>query len=432
MATYDRPLDHQKLAAARLVALGLQPFLGTALFALRVAPAPGLGTFAVSEDFLLFVDPVALDRWSVPEVAGVLLHEVGHVVRDHAGRARTLGVNASESALWNVAADAEINDDLVHDGVTLPSGVLPKTLGLPAGKTAERYFWALRSRRFPEPVDCGSGCHAGEPPTDSPMDLARRELEADDARSDDAPSQTLKPESSVPVVSRGAVGLSEAERVLVRIRVAEAVRERAKQRQTPNKTNGWTRWAEAIEGPGLDWRSELRRWFRASTAATRGRNDYSYSRPSRRTVSGVVLPGLIAHPPLVAIIVDTSGSMSDQMVGRAWNEVLAAIRSVGVRRHQVRVYSTDTVATRVAVASMGKRVPLIGGGGTDLREGITAAIRDRPKPGLIVVFTDGETPWPDQRPSCPVTIVLLRQGGVDITTPSWARTVTIDVEGLHR
>lgn len=43
-----------------------------------------------------------------------------------------LGVDHDDHACWNVAADAEINDGLRHDGVRLPSGgVLPQRLGLP-------------------------------------------------------------------------------------------------------------------------------------------------------------------------------------------------------------------------------------------------------------------------------------------------------------
>src|SRR5437764_1272375 len=41
-------------------------------------------------------------------------------------------------------------------------------------------------------------------------------------------------------------------------------------------------------------------------------------------------------------------------------------------------------------------VQLTGGGGTDMRVGITAATRARPAPHVIVVLTDGDTPWPDE------------------------------------
>ena len=52
-------------------------------------------------------------------------------------------------------------------------------------------------------------------------------------------------------------------------------------------------------------------------------------------------------------------------------------------------------------------IELIGGGGTDQREGIGAALALRPRPDLILVLTDGQTPWPDRRPPVPVVIALV-------------------------
>jgi Putative metallopeptidase domain len=159
-----KPIDAVKLNAARLVAADLQPFLSMALYSLHVVPAPGLGTFAVDEKWRLYVDPTVLLRWSTPHVAGVLLHEVGHVIRDHGARARAVFVQESDRHRWNVAADAEINDDLVTEGVQLPPvPVLPHGLGLKPGLAAEFYFHALLSRSsLPKDPGCGPGATGNE------------------------------------------------------------------------------------------------------------------------------------------------------------------------------------------------------------------------------------------------------------------------------
>lgn len=64
---------------------------------------------------------------------------------------------------------------------------------------------------------------------------------------------------------------------------------------------------------------------------------------------------------------------------------------------------------------------LAGGGGTDLRAGIAAASALRPRPDLIVVFTDGHTPWPAQSPpgSAVVAALLGRKGEALPDTPGW-------------
>lgn len=117
-------LDQTRLAAARLRASGIQPFLAVALYAMTPVASEGLGTFAVDERGRLLIDPAKLAEWPVPQVAGVLLHEVGHVLRDHAGRAATIGATgALERRVWNVAGDAEINDDLLEAGIELPASL---------------------------------------------------------------------------------------------------------------------------------------------------------------------------------------------------------------------------------------------------------------------------------------------------------------------
>ena len=73
-------LDLQKLAAARLLAATEQPYLAAGLYALTPIQDDGSGTFGVDDRWRLWIDPDALERWSVPEVAGVVLHEVGHLI----------------------------------------------------------------------------------------------------------------------------------------------------------------------------------------------------------------------------------------------------------------------------------------------------------------------------------------------------------------
>ena len=93
--------------AAKVRLLDTHPYLARALFAISTHPLPGLGTLAVDNRWRLAYDPDILDAWSVPEIAGVLYHEVLHLLRDHAGRS---GSRVPEA--WNAACDAEINDDL--------------------------------------------------------------------------------------------------------------------------------------------------------------------------------------------------------------------------------------------------------------------------------------------------------------------------------
>jgi hypothetical protein len=151
---------------------------------------------------------------------------------------------------------------------------------------------------------------------------------------------------------------------------------------------------------------------------------------------GVVLPSLRRRPPSVAVVIDTSGSVSDTELGSALLEVAAISRAVGGRRDLVSVVPCDAAAKVVHSLCQAEGIPLLGGGGTDLRTGFAKALRAQPRPDVIVVLTDGQTPWPDSKPPCRTVVGLFprqRTDGWDEddpdykpdTPPAWARVVTI-------
>ncbi len=72
-----------------------------------------------------------------------------------------------------------------------------------------------------------------------------------------------------------------------------------------------------------------------------------------------------------------------------------ALQRVGLRGTNVRVLSCDAQVHSVKRVSRASQVELLGGGGTDMGEGITQALALRPRPSIVVVLTDGFTPWPD-------------------------------------
>ena len=382
-------LDVEKLQAARVWLTRGFPYLAVALHSVVLRSAPGYGTFGVDRHWRLYVDPACVDAWTVEQVGSVLVHEVWHLLRAHADRCERSGA-ADRPRAWNIAADAEINDDLVTAGLPLPGmPVLPKMLGLPDGLLAEEYFSALRVE---VDVDCGSGA-----------DARAREHE------DGAPSAQ-------------APGLTQVQGDLVRIAVAKELRDTA--RTAGNLPAGWARWAEGVLSPKVDWRPVLAATVRRGLAAAAGQVDYTYARPSRRatTAPGLVLPALRRPVPTVAVVVDTSGSVDDEMLGQALAEVDGALQAGGVRRNGVTVLSCDAgvgAAQRVRSAA---QVQLVGGGGTDLRVGIAVALGLRPTPDVIVVLTDGFTPWPDGPPRGARLVVALLDARAP-EPPAWATTV---------
>ena len=392
----NAPFDRLKLAAARLRAAERQPFLAVALYALVPVSAPGLGTFAVDERWRLFVDPVTLDEWPIDVVTVALLHEVGHVLRDHADRARGEGVDEVTKDRWNIAGDIEINEALALDGCDIPdTWCTAAMLRLPAGRAAEFYFRELRRHtRIPPALGCGSGSHGVGP-------------HRDDTHGD-------------------SEGVTVIEGALIRAEVAGAIRA-AMSSRPGTIAESWLRWAEACLDPQLDWRQLLRAAVRQGVAVTTGSTDYTYQRLSRRRQPNVVLPAMAKPIPAAAIVIDTSGSVGDAELSLAASEVHGCLRHLGVRRDLLSIWATDTVAQRVpaSVFASGKRAQLPGGGGTDMAAGIEAALAARPRPGLIVVITDGHTPWPVRPRAARVVVALLPSPFTPEPPPAWATVVHV-------
>jgi predicted metal-dependent peptidase len=390
-------LDRQKVAAARLWAASKMPYLANALFACTISADRGSGTIGIDRGWQVRTDPDVAADLDVEQLGRLLLHLVAHVLRDHAGRAERLGIPArNQNARWNRCADAEINDDLVDaDCVPGVAPDLPEDLSCDDGQLVEAYFESADDG--PRRWDCGSGADACPRPGDR----------------------------------GGGIAAEQAE--LLRLAVAAEIH-RQHAREPGTIAGGWLRWAEDVLPSRVDWRRVLAAEIRHAVATIVGNVDYSYRRPSRRAhlTPDVVLPRLVRPVPEVAIVCDTSGSMDEHLLGRALAEIEAMLQRAGLRQANVRVLAVDAAVQTVKRVSRASHVELAGGGGTDMGTGIEAAAALRPRPSVIIVLTDGYTPWPARPPrDARVIVGLLDDGGfgAEWPTPRWAKTIVIDEAG---
>jgi predicted metal-dependent peptidase len=395
--TVSSGLDTGKVAAARLWAVTKMPYLASALFASRVMAEPECGTIAVDRTWNVHADPAVVESLEVEELGKLFVHLSGHLLREHATRAGlTVGDDDGSKAAWNRAADAEINDDLCQDGfVPTVAPDLPATLGCEDGQLAERYL--TQGRPGPRLWDCGSGCDNGDRPWDQ------------------------------------ADGVDQQQAQLLSLGVAGEIQRYAAQ-EPGTVPGGWLRWADSIRPSRVDWRRVLAAEIRLGIAKAVGNVDYTYGRPSRRAASipDVILPTLYRPIPNVAVVCDTSGSMHEALLARALAEVEGMLVRGGLRQAQVRVLAVDTNVHAVRRVSRASQVELAGGGGTNMGAGIAAASVLRPRPSVIVVLTDGFTPWPSDPPKgIRVVVGLLEQSAspaAHLSPPEWCRVVAIPAD----
>ena len=390
-------MDGARLAAARLWAASKAPYLAAALFASTPVAAPGSGTVAVDRNWRVHADPQVMAAFEAPQLGRLLLHLTGHLLREHAERADRLGIDDEHAPFWSTCGDAEINDDLSAGGLLPPvAATMPGDLGCADGRLAETYFGTPPATPEPRDWDCGSGADGRPRPWDG----------------------------------EGEPGLRAEQAERLRHTVATDVR-RAHNSEPGTVPAGWLRWAESVAPSYTDWRRVLAAVIRRAVAAAAGSVDYTYRKPSRRshTVTNgerAILPSLYRPVIEVVVVCDTSGSMDDDALATVLAEVEAIIARAGLRAHGVAALAVDTEVHESRRVRRAAQVRLAGGGGTDMGAGISAAVARRPRPDVIVVLTDGYTPWPEQPPPGVRVVVGLIEGHHPAPpAPAWATEVRI-------
>jgi predicted metal-dependent peptidase len=192
-----------------------------------------------------------------------------------------------------------------------------------------------------------------------------------------------------------------------------------------NAPAGLKRWAEdKLKPPKVDWRKHLRSMVAKGIGKARGQQDFTTSKLRKR--SGLLLPTMYAPQPIVAMVLDTSGSMTDNDLNTSLSEVRGVFNVLQQGGASVvHITACDAQATKPEKLTRWNQQKvqslLVGGGGTDMGAGIEAAATV--KPTLTVVCTDGDTYWPAEKPkdAGKVIIALTRPGS--FPTPKWATVV---------
>lgn len=394
------------LATGRIIAKQKAPYMASAIFALIPKEMPGLATMAVTERGVLLWDPEWLKTLTPDQVGWVLLHEASHLLRDHCKRCKTY---AADPRLWNIAADAEINDDIREMHGNLPDGAIyPELLGCEKGGVAETYYGALRKQAQPKQGSEGSGEGQGEDGDGSGGGKGKggeKEQQGKDSKDgkDGKPSPAggwcgsgagRKVPGEPEDGTGGGPGRSHADLQRVRLQVAEAVRAESAKGQG-NVPAGLRVWADGLLKPAkVPWRQLLARAIRGALAYQAGSVDYSYSRPARRQGAvgwgrGMpVLPTLRGPRPRVAVAIDTSGSMGRGEIERAASECAGILKATAA---DVALLACDAAVHTVTQLRHPRELAqaLKGGGGTSFVPIFQTIAAMRDAPGILVILTDG-------------------------------------------
>jgi predicted metal-dependent peptidase len=373
-------------------------YYAEAAFRIMPVASEGLGTWAVDKSWRLYIDPNNLPGgsagWTVEQCAEVFEHELNHLLRAHSERMELHAGKSENHQVSNLACDLEINSYFDPSGFVATLGCTPTKMGHPDNLSCEQYYDLLLENQSPDKGDSGdgNGDDSGESGNSGGMNgqgcgsgaggkPVEGELDADD-------------DSVAPGVSAGEAKIAAAA-------VASAVQQHERQHGQGSVAGGLSEWAAILlTPPTVPWQRVLQSAIRTGVGVVKGRTDYSYSRLSRRsaTVPNVALPGTFSPQPVVAVILDTSGSMGSDMIQEALSEIEGIRKQLSLGLDSLTLIQVDAEVGSVKPWKGVKNLELTGRGGTDMRIGFDALADLRSRNMIAVCLTDGLTPWPVFKP----------------------------------
>lgn len=383
-----------KLAAARTKLILDKPFLGALVLRLpmEVAPEDWCPTTA-TDARKFYYNPEFIDCLSLDETQFVLAHEALHCALSHFARRQH-----RRKLHWDMACDYAINPLLMSDGLKAPPG----SLYLPQfkGMTAEEIYPCLDEKDDEQPLD--NHVYDKDNSKGSGSSKTEKDLSTEQAQTSNPADQSQQEQT--PESGQGGAGAPEPltpdEAETLNIQWQQRLAGAAQQAMQAGKLGGeMARMVDHLLQPQLPWRLLLARYMTVTA-----RDDFSYTRPSRRE-GDFILPSLRSNQVELVVALDTSGSIHEQEMG----EFLAEVNALkGQIRARVTLLACDSQLAQEAPWMFEAwdefKLPekITGGGGTSFKPVFEWLEKQGQPPDLLVYFTDAEGAFPEREPSYPV------------------------------
>ena len=418
-----------KLSAARTKLILDKPFLGALVLRLPMIEADSEWCRTVATDARAFYyNAEYIDGLSVDQAQFVLAHEALHCALSHFARRQH-----RDKHRWDLACDLAINPLLIADGLR----PCPDALYLPQFEemTAEEIYPCLDEHENLTPHDDhvydkdneGGGGRQGaggqhdssekgseggnQQQKKSPDDKGGRgdAEKQEQTRQEPGEGQQQQEQPQEGNGSGQGAGepppLSKEEMDNLSVQWQQRMAGAAQQAMQAGKLSGpLRRIIDHLLQPQLPWRMMLARYLNATA-----RDDYNYSRPSRRE-GDYIMPSLKSHELDVVVALDTSGSVSDKEMTEFVSEVNALKGQIRARV-TLMACDSDLVGDGPWTFEPWEEFDLPqefkGGGSTDFRPVFGWTERENRRPDVLVYFTDGMGNFPEREPAFP-TVWLIK------------------------
>lgn len=378
-----------KLSAARTRLILDKPFLGALVLRLpMIAADPKWCKTTATDARAFYYNAEYVEGLNLDQAQFMLAHEALHCALSHFSRREH-----RKKHRWDLACDLAINPLLIKDGLKPPPGAL--YLDQFEGLTAEEIYPSIADMEDEtETLD------------QHLYDNEDGQSKRDAGQGGSSPQQTGEGRGTEaePDPDRGGAPqpkpLSDSEREQLSVQWRQRLAGAAQQALQAGKLGGGlARLVDHLLQPQLPWRMLLAKYMTAIS-----RDDYNYSRPSRREGTAI-FPSLRSSQVDLVVVLDTSGSVSADEIREFMSEVDAIKGQV---RARITLHACDAELAKDGPWEFEPweefKLPrdFTGGGGTRFTPVFDwIAGRDR-QPDLLLYFTDAQGEFPEREPLYPV------------------------------
>ena len=350
----------ERITQSRVRLLLTKPFFGQLAVRLKIEDATSYLPTAATDGRRFMFNRKFVDSLNDEMLDFLVGHEVLHCVFDHM-QAR----GDRQPQLYNAAADYNINMTLVEQNIGKPitedkleGGKICLDWKYQGWNSYEIYDDLLQSQKDAKG-----------------MDVHMDELETGDKDGENAGGATAE--------------MSEEEKKALADEIKQATIQAA-QAAGEGVPDVIKRMISELVAPKMDWRDILRTQLESSL-----KNDFTFMRPSKRS-GEVLFPGMNKDEELnIAIGLDTSGSISQDMLRDFLSEVQGIMDQYQSYKVHIFQFDTDVYGAEDFTSDDGRTMDeyqLKGGGGTDFDVVFNYLEQYNIEPDQLVMFTDGY-PW---------------------------------------
>lgn len=340
-----------KITTARVKLLFSHPFFGNMATRLKVKDASDWCGTAATDGIHLFYNHDFVDKMTINEIEFVVCHEILHNIFGHMAR-----VDDRHRKVWNFATDYVVNSQLIRDRIGKPPEIPYLHDTKYYGKGAEEIYDDLYENH--------------KDMLDKLGQLVDEHIDWEKDNGDGSPTYTKEQLQGI------------------RDEVIESVIQASQSCGAGNTPAEIGRLIKSLTEPKMNWREILRNQIQSTL-----RNDYTWSRPSRKTMSmGIFLPSMNYDETIdICIALDMSGSITDAQAQIFLSEIQGIMAEYKDFAIKIWCFDTKVYGEQDFTSDNGDSLldyEIKGGGGTDFMCNWEYMEENNIVPKKFIMFTD--------------------------------------------